>query len=142
MKRTLFLMTLSVLFVIMGATTSRAQAVDDNNKEIVLTESKDDDTRDTKGEKDIEPGNAEIVRSMAFRFAYAYLFNDIVSVDFTQPFSAVRIIITNTATGETIYSEEHDTPAALNIDLNGEKRGDYLIEIEADGLCLEGNLSL
>ncbi|WP_290092922.1 DUF3244 domain-containing protein [uncultured Bacteroides sp.] len=46
--------------------------------------------------------------------------------------------MTNESTGETVYSETCSNPAALNINLNGESTGNYLIEIEADDTLLIG----
>ena len=45
-------------------------------------------------------------------------------------------------TGETVYSETCSNPVTLNIDLNGEKSGEYSIEIETDDIFLEGYFNL
>lgn len=51
---------------------------------------------------------------------------------------SATITITNETTGETVYSETCSNPVTLNIDLNGEKSGEYSIEIETDDIFLEG----
>lgn len=112
------------------------------NGEITLT-TVEDETRHIKHEGDIEPGEpVPTPRSIVLQPVYAYLYNKVVSLDFTETFSAVNVVITNQATGETIHSETYCNPITLSIDLNGESGGNYLIEIEADDTLLTGNFSL
>ena len=61
---------------------------------------------------------------------------------FNGDIAVVNVTITNESTGETVYSETHSSPAALNIDLNGESTGNYLIEIETEDTLLTGSFSL
>lgn len=97
---------------------------------------KKDETGDT-GAKGVP-----IRRSMQLQPAYAYLYNNVVSISFSETFSTVIISITNDTTGENVYSETSSNPASLSIDLNGEANGIYLLEIEADDTHLEGSFSL
>lgn len=83
-----------------------------------------------------------IKRCIQLQPAYAYLYNNVVNIDFSETFSTVIISITNEASGEIIYSETCSNPASLSIDLNGESNGNYLIEIEAEDIYLEGSFSL
>lgn len=83
-----------------------------------------------------------IKRSIQLQPAYAYLYNNVVNIDFSETFSTVIISITNEASGEIIYSETCSNPASLSIDLNDESNGNYLIEIEAEDIYLEGSFSL
>lgn len=116
-------------------------SINNANKEIALTKS-EKSTRPINQETDIEPGNGLTPRSVIFEPAYAYLCNNIVSIDFTEMFSTVNILITHESTGEIVYTETYSTPATLNINLNGESNGEYLIKIEADDILLEGVFSL
>ena len=140
MKQILFLTALVVLFI-MNTTTSSAKELVDNSKEIALTVTKDD-TQHIGKEKDIEPDKTGTTRSIILQPVYAYLHNKVVSLDFADTFSMVSVVITNNATGETVHIETYSNPVVLDIDLNGEKAGDYSITIEADSLCLEGSFSL
>ncbi|MEL5893434.1 DUF3244 domain-containing protein [Bacteroides sp. GD17] len=141
MKRILYLTALALLFIITSTTTSKAEELVNNSREITLTVTQDD-TRDLGQGHDVEPDDIKVPRSIILQPAYAYLYNNVVSLDFTETFSAVIVTITNNATGETVYSETCSNPATLNIDLSSESSGNYLIEIEADDTRLEGNFSL
>ncbi len=93
----------------------------------------------------IPPINKEggpVVRSIYMPIADAYLYNNVVNINFNGNIAVVNVTIMNESTGETVYSETHSSPAALNIDLNGESSGNYLIEIEADDTYLQGRFSL
>ena len=83
-----------------------------------------------------------IVRSIYVPVVDAYLYNNVVNVSFNENIAVVNVTITNESTGETVYSEVHSSPAALNIDLNSESSGNYLIEIETDDTYLQGIFSL
>ena len=93
----------------------------------------------------IPPINKEggpVVRSIYMPIVDAYLYNNVVNVSFNGDIAVVNVTITNESTGETVYSETHSSPAALNIDLNGESTGNYLIEIETEDTLLTGSFSL
>lgn len=125
----------------MSTTTSNAKELADNNGEITLTVAKDD-TRHIGHGHDIEPDRPVTPRSIIFQPVYAYLYNDVVDISFNENNAVVSVTVTNESTGEIVYSETHSNPATLSIDLNGESSGNYLIEIEADNTCLEGNFNL
>ena len=137
MKRILYLTALIVFFIIMSTTISNAKEPANNDGEITLTATKDD-TRHIGHEQDVEPDKAGTPRSIIVQPAYAYLYNNVVNVSFNENIAVVNVTITNESTGETVYSETCSTPAALNINLNGESTGNYLIEIEADDTLLIG----
>ena len=125
MKHSLFLI---VLFWI-GSITTNAQAAINASQPIALTfYSGDDPEREIP---DLGPENGPRTRSVTFESISAYLNDNVVTVTFGESFSTATIIITNTATGETVYSETSNNPINLNIDLSGESYGTYLIEIEA-----------
>lgn len=89
----------------------------------------------------IPPINKEggpVVHSIYMPIVDAYLYNNVVNVSFNENIAVVNVTITNESTGETVYSETCSNPAALNINLNGESTGNYLIEIEADDTLLIG----
>lgn len=93
----------------------------------------------------IPPINKEggpVVRSIYMPIVDAYLYNNVVNVSFNENIESATITITNEATGETVYSETCSNPVTLNIDLNGEKSGEYSIEIETDDIFLEGYFNL
>lgn len=83
-----------------------------------------------------------IKRSIQRHIADAYIYNNVVSIHFNVAIAAATISITNESTGETVYLETCSNPAMLSIDLNGESNGNYLIEIETDETCLQGNFTL
>lgn len=141
MKRILYLIALAVFFIIMSTTTSNAKELADNNGEITLTVAKDD-TRHIGHGHDVEPDKAGTPRSIILQPAYAYLYDNVVNVSFNENIESATVIVTNESTGETVYSETHSSPTALNIDLNGENVGNYLIEIEADDVYMTGTFNL
>ncbi|WP_418698392.1 DUF3244 domain-containing protein [Bacteroides sp.] len=139
MRHTLFLI---VLFWV-GSIATNAQASINASHPIVLTPNNgNNDGRDIIESQDVEPGGGPRTRSTTFESISAYLDNNAITVTFGESFSTATIIITNTATGETVYSETSNNPINLNIDLSGESYGTYLIEIEADNTHLKGNFSL
>lgn len=141
MKRILYLTTLAVLFIIISTTTLSAKELFNDSREITLNESKDE-TRHIGKEKDVEPDEAVTPRCSILQLAYAYLSNNIVSIDFNGFTETATVTITNESTGETVYSETCSNPVTLYIDLNGEKSGEYSIEIETDDIFLEGYFNL
>lgn len=90
----------------------------------------------------IKKEGGPIVRSVYVPVVDAYLYNNVVNVSFNENITVVNVTITNESTGETVYSEVHSSPTALNIDLNGENAGIYFIEIEMDSTCMQGSFSL
>lgn len=86
--------------------------------------------------------NGPINRSIIPQFAYAYLYNKVVSISLEEVTPVVTIKITQESTGETVYSQEYMSPSAVTIDLNSMSAGIYRIEIAADNCCLEGEFTL
>ena len=91
--------------------------------------------------KDFKP-NKPINRSLIPQFAHAYLYNKVVSISFEEVMPAVTIKITKESTGETIYSQEYISPAALSVNLTMQDSGTYYIEIVSDTISLEGEFML
>lgn len=91
--------------------------------------------------KDFKP-NKPISRSITSQFAYAYLYNKVVSVSFEEVTPVVTIKITQESTVGTVFSQEYMSPSAVTIDLNSMSAGIYRIEIVADDYCLEGEFTL
>ena len=83
-------------------------------------------------------GNTTIRRSVFFQAIYAYLDNNVMSLNFEESLSTVTISIISETTGDIIYSGNYDNPNSLTIDLSTESSGDYIIEIEFDDILLEG----
>lgn len=83
-----------------------------------------------------------INRSIIPQVAHAYLYNKIVSVSFEEVMPAVTIKITKESTGETVYSQEYISPAAISVDLTTQDSGTYSIEIVSDTISLEGEFML
>lgn len=134
--KTLKLVILFFLFLCSDCFSLYAQE-QNSGKEIQL-ESQATKTRNGTSSEERVP----IKRSIQLQPAYAYLYNNAVNIDFSETFSTVIISITNEASGDIIYSETCNNPASLSIDLNGESNGNYLIEIEAEDIYLEGSFSL
>lgn len=91
--------------------------------------------------KDLKP-NKPISRSIIPQFAYAYLYNKVITVSFEEVMPAVTIKITQESTGETVYSQDYISPSAVTIDLNSMSAGTFRIEIATDNSCLEGEFML
>lgn len=128
-----------ILFFCNGLSTSTARECQTNAETIVLT-SYPIKPKDRTGSTSEE--GLPIKRSIQRPIADAYLYNNVVNVSFNGDIAVVNVTITNESTGETVYSETHSSPAALNIDLNGENTGNYLIEIETEDTLLTGSFSL
>jgi len=140
MKRILFFI---LLFALAGGKTTVNAEVLDTHKEILLTAVQGDTEREINDKRsETTSGDVPVSRSIVLQPVYAYLYNKVVSLDFTEAFSVVNVVITNQSTGETIHSETYSNPATLCVDLNGESGSNYLIEIEADDTFLTGNFSL
>lgn len=140
MKRVLLII---LLFALAGGnTTINAEGLD-ACKEIQLTAVQNNAEREIKGKPTkTTSGNVPVSRSIIHQPVYAYIYSSIVSVSFEATASTATVTITRESTGETVYSEVHSSPSVLNINLNGESSGSYLIEIEADGTYLQGTFSL
>lgn len=135
MKQLLFI--LMILFISRVEVSARASS----NNYTIIELSQNDDEREILEEGN-ETGNSPRVRSVISHPAYAYLYNNVVSIIFEESFSVATITIVNEATGETVYSESYNSPTSLNIDLSGKENGRYLLEIEADDTYLKGQFSL
>lgn len=139
MKNFLFFITL--LWV--TCTTVKALPSSNNYKIINFTVSYAvEDERKIIEDNEDYPENAVQTRSVVPQPVYASIYNKVITLEFTEDFSSVNVIISNKVTGEVICSETSNTPDNLNIDLNGESNGEYLIKIEADDILLEGVFSL
>ncbi len=142
-QKYLYMKTLKVLIFILffcnGLSTSTAQKCQTNAGTIVLT-SYPIKTKDCTGSTSEE--GLPIKRSIQRQIADAYLYNDVVNISFNENIEVVNVTITNESTGETVYSEIHNSPATLSIDLNGENCSNYLIEIEADDVYMTGTFKL
>lgn len=98
--------------------------------------------KDIKEDHDTDPEDAPKTRSPIFQPAHAYLYNKVVSISFEEVMPAVTIKITKESTGETIYSQEYISPAALSVNLTMQDSGTYYIEIVSDTISLEGEFML
>lgn len=132
MKKVLFILLSFLAFSIFV----NAQCVF-SNVEIILTQ-KDGDREMGGKDSEITPENAPQTRGGVSQPVYAYLYNKVVTIDFEEVFSAVTVNITNETTGEKVYSGQFVNPASFSVDLNGEDPGDYMIEVIADEISLEG----
>lgn len=119
------------LLIFIGSTDIYAQSFS-NGQEIELQDSKNIKPKDWTGI------GTPIRRSISFQPIHAYLYNNMISIDFEEIFSAVTVKITNETTGEKVYSGQFVNPASFSVDLNGEDPGDYMIEVIADEISLEG----
>ena len=138
MKRILFFMML----LLAGSEVAVNAGELNTYREIPFTVSNSAE-RDAKGRKtEIDPETTPITRGITRQAVYAYIYNSMVTITFEEVFSTATVTVVNETTGETAYSEVHSNPAALNIDLNGESSGNYLIEIETDDAYLQGIFSL
>ncbi|WP_349844809.1 DUF3244 domain-containing protein [Bacteroides cellulosilyticus] len=79
---------------------------------------------------------------MSFQPIYAWLYNNVISLDFEDLLPTITISIINETTGVTIYLENYNNLNSIIIDLSTEKSGYYLIRIEYDDIILEGNFVL
>ncbi|MGI6794263.1 DUF3244 domain-containing protein [Bacteroides sp. KG68] len=77
-----------------------------------------------------------------FQPAYAHLYNKVVNIYFANTYHTAVITISNQSTGEMVYSETHDSPTKLSIDLSSKSYGNYLIRIETESVSLQGSFSL
>lgn len=90
-----------------------------------------------------DKGEVPIKRSIPFQVAYAYIYNNIVYINFVESFSDISINIINENNSNIVYSETNNNIDSINIDLSDEsKNGNYLIKIEVDDICLIGRITL
>ena len=87
-------------------------------------------------------GDLPIRRSISFQPIYAWLYNNVISLDFEDLLPTITISIINETTGVSIYLENYNNLNSIIIDLSTEKSGYYLIRIEYDDIILEGNFVL
>lgn len=127
------------LFFCVNSSTFYAQECT-NKSQIALQSYYPIKTKDASGST--SEGGVPIKRSIQLDPAYAYIYNNTVSINFTETFSTVNIRIIDETSGSTVHSEIYNNPACLNIDLNGDRSGNYLIEIEAEDLFLGGHFTL
>lgn len=137
MKRLLF------FIVLLGAvnTATIAQVSDDTYLNIATESNEKNVAREIPLSLE-KPGNGPRTRGVNIQPVYAYLYNKMVNVQFTEMFSTVTVIILNETTGESAYFETYSSPSSFNIDLNKESSGEYRIEIEIGDTYLEGSFSL
>nr|WP_302831491.1 DUF3244 domain-containing protein [uncultured Bacteroides sp.] len=111
-----------------------------NNESEIKLESYPIKTKDSTGGTNKE--EVPIKRSIQIQPIFAYLHNKVISIDFVETFTVANITVTNETTGETVFLEMSNNPVNLNINLNDKTTGSYLIEIEADDICLHGYFNL
>lgn len=133
------LLCMMLMLLLGNYATVKSSTPDNSVVEIQLTES--DDRELAKGNDTTTYGRPQ-VRGIAPQSAYAYIYNKVVSIDFTETFSCVVVTITKESTGAVVRTETSSNPSTLNIPLNGESSGSYRIEIEADGVYMEGVFTL
>lgn len=83
-----------------------------------------------------------ISRSINIPIAYAYIYNNVISINFNEDIEVSTVTITNEATGEIVYSETCSNQANLEIDLSNENGGSYIIEIEGSEYILKGHFNI
>ncbi|TCO86870.1 uncharacterized protein DUF3244 [Bacteroides heparinolyticus] len=139
MRHTIFLMTL-LLIGFKAAIQARGF---NSYTEIPLTIYYGNSDKDpTEDDPDIGPDNQPITRGIIFQPAYAHLYNKVVNIYFVNTYHTAVITISNQSTGEIVYSETHDSPTKLSIDLSSKSYGNYLIRIETESVSLQGSFSL
>lgn len=129
MKKLLFL-----LVTIFSLHTMYAQEKSNTCTEITFYKQ----SREDPNSKNSNPNT----RSIHIQAAYAYIYNNVISIYFEEIPNAATISITNESNGEIVHSETYSSPTNLNIDINGENSGKYKIVIETENSFLEGNFSL
>ena len=130
MKKLLFVFF--VLAVVLGNAPLQAQhfsMVGDDEREIPL---------DPAGPKEGGP----VARSIIIQPAKAYIYNDVVSVDFNKEMSSVSVSIKDAFTGVTFYSETYFNPTLVTIDLSAKDPGEYYLEIVSGEVRLSGYFTL
>lgn len=124
------------LLIFIGSTDIYAQSIC-NGQEIELQDSKNKKPKDWTGI------GTPIRRSISFQPIHAYLYNNMISIDFEEVSSSVLISVINEVTGEIIYSMNYNSPnGSIIVDLTTENGGCYLIRVEFNKILLEGNFTL
>lgn len=108
-----------------------------NRIEIVLQQTRSDELEEPFN-KDWTP----IARSINIPIAYAYIYNNVISINFNEEIEVATVTITNEATGEMVYSETCNNQINLEIELSNENNGSYLIKIETADTLLQGRFAL
>lgn len=108
-----------------------------NRIEIVLQQ-----TRSEELEVPFNKDKGPIVRSINVAIAYAYIYNNVISINFNEDIEVATVTITNEATGEMVYSETYNNQVNLEIDLSNENGGSYIIEIEGSEYILKGHFKI
>lgn len=131
-----------VLFILMvlciSTNLAKAETISEF-KEITLQVCADDDRNIKSG------GNKQRIpqtRDLIAPSVYAYLYDNIINIDFTDTFATVTVNIINETTDETVYSKTCSNPASLIIDWSNKVSADYIIKIETDDTYWEGCFSL
>ena len=137
MKAILYLITLLLAGNTMPLNTEK---YNDTYREIEL--SVNGDGRSLPKNNDTDPKDGPRTRGVVLQPVYAYIYNGVISIDFTKTFSNVSVTIINETTGEIVYSETSNNSTNFNIDLNNESQGNYLIEIDTNNIRLKGNFAL
>lgn len=134
MKQVLFLVI--TLFLI-GSQVANAQVSSDSK---VIHLEKREKGKETKpiGQEHTSPST----RSQVLQLAYAYIYNQVVYVDFLYETFSVAISITNQSTGEVVYSEIYENPSRIDFDLSQETSGEYYLEIIFDEFYIYGQFTL
>ena len=88
-----------------------------------------------------DKGEVPRKRSIPIQFAYAYIYNYIVNINFTESFSNTSLTIISEKDNKTVYSEIGNN-LNCTIDLGNENKGNYLIKIEVDDISLVGKFTL
>lgn len=110
------------------------------NLEIITLTSYPIKTKDSSGSTSEE--GLPIKRSIQRAMAEAYLYDNILNINFNEMIEAINVTITNEITGATIYAEVHNNPTTINIELSNEDKGNYIIEIDSKDFITIGHFSL
>lgn len=131
MKQLLFIL----LMLCTNVTLLKAESFSEF-KEITLYVYADND-REIK-DKDSDTPEPTQTRGLIIQPVYAYLYYNVISIDFSETFTTVTVNIINQTTGEAVYSETCSNPGSLIIDWDNKVSADYIIKIETDGIYWEG----
>lgn len=125
-----------ILFIIIMLCFGKISIANESNPNegsivIYLT---DDDEREHVN----DPTTQKPDRSLSIPSASAYIYNNIVSIDFNKSSSAVIVSIIRVSTGESIYTNRYSYPTNINIDLSNTVSGEYQLQIETNNESLSG----
>lgn len=127
------LLILVVVFSLNNAIPVSAQRENSSFTKITLTSA----GRKDPSYKGKEPATRSIAQPIL-----AYVCNNDICINFNIPLSSATINIINEQTGKTIYEESFNDPTNININLDGESIGSYLVEIKLDGIHMFGSFEL